>query len=278
MIEIICDNEGTIWGSTEMRYGPFKMLPSLKFELLESDIKKGFSENMIVLESGCGGGMYIEELSKSMNNNKYIGTDFSRSAIKDVSKENTKVKYFISDSMIMPVKDNSVDVLLILDIVEHVDKPENVFAEAKRILKRDGIMHLNIPVEANKATIFWLLGKIFRKNFQKKYSGHIHSYSLNEVENLLDKYQFKVADINYYYHFIGQLTQFILYFAKYLKEVLSKKESSLGATGIDKGFIAGLKDEYYESKFLKIFSFMSSCTSARIVKISSYNNKGDVDE
>ncbi len=43
-------------------------------------------------------------------------------------------------------------------------------------------MHFNIPLEANKATICWILGKIFKKNFQKKYSGHIHSYSLDGVK------------------------------------------------------------------------------------------------
>jgi len=312
MSEIICDYEETIWGKTEMRFGPFKMLPSLKFELLESDIKKGFSEDKIVLESGCGGGMYIEELSKSMNNNKYFGTDFSRSAVKDVSKENSRAQYFISDSMIMPVKDNSIDVLLLLDIVEHVDEPEKVFAETKRILKEDGIIHLNIPVEANKATIFWLLGKMCRRNFQKKYSGHVSSYSLRDVKNLLNKYQFKIININYYYHFIGQLTQFILYFAKYLKGVLLRKEISHRITGLDKSFVAGLKDEYsqrknkekfklnnllsmkfyikkfyylfrvfqnllliaayWESKILKSFSFNASCISARVVKTNSQSN------
>ena len=56
MIEIICDNEGILWGRTEMRFGPFKMLPSLKFELLQKDIKEGFLKDKIVLEYGCGSG------------------------------------------------------------------------------------------------------------------------------------------------------------------------------------------------------------------------------
>ena len=48
MSEIICDYEGTIWGKTEMRFGPFKMLPSLKFELIKNYVGDGFSENKVI--------------------------------------------------------------------------------------------------------------------------------------------------------------------------------------------------------------------------------------
>jgi len=312
MSEIICNNEGNIWESSEMRFGPFKMLPSLKFELLESDIKKGFSEDKIVLEYGCGIGVYIEELSKSMNNNKYFGTDISRIEIKDVAKKNTRVKYFISDAMSMPLKDGSVDVLLFLDFIEHLDEPEKVFNEAKRILKDDGIIHLDVPIEGNKSTIFWIFTKIFRKNLQKRYCRHVHSYSLNDVKNLLHKQQFKITNFNYHRHFIGQLAQFSFFFAKFFKDLLSIKENYVKIIGIDKSFVAGLKEEYSErknkeklelnnllsfkfylrkiyylfrifqnlllvaayceSKILKNFSFVFSKISARVVKTNSQSN------
>lgn len=314
MSEIICNNERNIWESSEMKFGPFKMLPSLKFELLESDIKEGFSEGKIVLEYGCGMGVFIEELSKSMYNNKYFGTDISRIEIKDVAKKNTRVKYFISDAMSMPLKDSSVDVLLFLDFMEHLNEPEKVFLEAKRVLKNDGIIHLDVPVEANKSTIFWIFTKIFRKNLQKRYCRHIHSYSLNDVKNLLHKQQFKITNLNYHRHFIGQLAQFSFFFAKFFKDLLSIKEDYVKIIGIDKSFVAGLKDEYserknkekfklnnlfsvkfyfskiyylfrifqnlllvaayYESKILKNFSFVFSKISARIVKTGSQSNIG----
>ena len=142
---------------------------------------------------------------------------------------------------------------------------------------------------------------------------HIHSYTLRDVEALLNKFQFKIVDIYFYYHFMGQFSQFVLYFSKYLREkVLQKRGNGISAR-TDMSFIAGLKDEYrkgtrgefdvknllrgkyyikkiyhlfrifqklllvaayYESKVFKNISFHSSCISARVVHSDSHEYGG----
>lgn len=52
----------------------------------------------------------------------------------------------------IPVKDNYFDVIICLEMLEHVFYPEKVLEELKRVTKKDGLFILSMPNEYN----FWL--------------------------------------------------------------------------------------------------------------------------
>ncbi len=81
-----------------------------------------------VLEIGCGSA----ELSKYIKN--YIGLDIS-------SKTS---KFIIGDAQKLPIKDNSVDLILLLDLLEHTDD-KVVIEEVYRVLKPDGYVIITVP-------------------------------------------------------------------------------------------------------------------------------------
>ncbi len=81
-----------------------------------------------VLEIGCGSG----ELSKHLKN--YIGIDISAKTS----------KYIIGDAHILPIKDNSVDLILLLDLLEHTND-DLVMDEVYRVLKPNGNVIITIP-------------------------------------------------------------------------------------------------------------------------------------
>lgn len=80
------------------------------------------------LEIGCGSG----ELSKHLNN--YIGIDISPKTS----------KFIIGDAQKLPIKDNSVDLILLLDLLEHTDD-KLVMKETYRILKPGGYVIITVP-------------------------------------------------------------------------------------------------------------------------------------
>lgn len=81
-----------------------------------------------VLEIGCGSG----ELSKHLKN--YIGIDISPKIS----------KFIIGDAQRLPIKDNSVDLILLLDLLEHTDD-KITMNEVYRVLKPNGNVIITVP-------------------------------------------------------------------------------------------------------------------------------------
>jgi ubiquinone/menaquinone biosynthesis C-methylase UbiE len=81
-----------------------------------------------VLEIGCGSG----ELSNHLKN--YTGVDIS-------SKTS---RFIVGDAQKLPIKDNSVDLILLLDLLEHTDD-KVVMEEVFRVLKPEGIVLITVP-------------------------------------------------------------------------------------------------------------------------------------
>lgn len=105
------------------------------FKPLVDEIKKMLLGYFgVLLDAGCGTGYYINNLRERFS---CIGIDISKEAIK-VSSKLTHETNIVSSIFDMPIKDNSIDVLL------------NIFApkplsEFKRVLKKDGIILEVIP-------------------------------------------------------------------------------------------------------------------------------------
>ena len=81
-----------------------------------------------VLEIGCGSA----ELSKYLKG--YIGLDISPKTS----------KFIIGDAQKLPIKDNSVDLILLLDLLEHVDDKATM-NEVYRVLKSEGHVIITVP-------------------------------------------------------------------------------------------------------------------------------------
>jgi len=81
-----------------------------------------------VLEIGCGSG----ELSKYQKN--YTGIDISPKSS----------KFIVGDAQKLPIKDNSFDLILLLDLLEHTDD-KVVIEEVYRVLKPNGYVIITVP-------------------------------------------------------------------------------------------------------------------------------------
>ena len=101
--------------------------------------------NKIVLDiaSGEGYGSFI--LSKFAE--KIIGVDISQEAIKHASEkyQSENLKYVHGDATKVPLADNSIDIIVSFETIEHHDKHKEMMAELKRVLKPDGILIISSP-------------------------------------------------------------------------------------------------------------------------------------
>lgn len=80
---------------------------------------------MIKIELGCG----------QHKREGYFSTDLRITNATD----------FVSDAKKLPIKDNSVDEIKAICLLEHFDDPYPILDEIARVLKKDGTLHIRLP-------------------------------------------------------------------------------------------------------------------------------------
>jgi ubiquinone/menaquinone biosynthesis C-methylase UbiE len=107
--------------------------------------------NKSVLDLGCGAGYGSSLLTKSSS---YVGVDVSASSIESAMKTYGPfgAEFLVGDCSNLDIPSHSFDVIVCFEMLEHIDDPESVIREAKRLLKKDGIFISSTPdkVEYNR--------------------------------------------------------------------------------------------------------------------------------
>jgi SAM-dependent methyltransferase len=89
----------------------------------------------VVLEVGAGSGFMRGIVEHEIPAVRYIASDIAPT-------ENTSV---VLDACSLPISDDSVDVVLAVEVLEHVSRPEQLIAEAARVLRPGGQLILTVP-------------------------------------------------------------------------------------------------------------------------------------
>lgn len=118
---------------------PQFIMLSFKEEAIREVIKYG--QNKKVIDLGCGRMTYKERLEEYVEN--YVGVDDPK-----VSKLYTgrqKPDLLADITREIPVKKDSFDVCMMLEVLEYLERPQTTFLEIKRILKRGGVLVMTSP-------------------------------------------------------------------------------------------------------------------------------------
>ena len=116
-------------------------------------------KNIKVLDIGCGGGLLCEPLSKL--GAKVVGIDASEKNIKiaktHAKKSKLKINYYCASPENFISKEK-FDVILNMEIVEHVEDVNLFLKESSKFLKKNGIMFIATLNKTLKSYIFAILG------------------------------------------------------------------------------------------------------------------------
>jgi len=127
----------------------------------------------MVLDIACGTGYGSLLMSKTAK--KVIGVDISEEAV-EYAKANfsgQKVSYLVGSATNIPVKDGSVDVVVSLETIEHVDDQETFLKEVKRVLKPEGNLFISTPND---------------KEYPKGNEFHVREHDRRSFQKLLSQY------------------------------------------------------------------------------------------
>ena len=97
---------------------------------------KVLKTNHKILEIGCGAGSMTAYLAKK--GYQIIGTDLSKDMIDYAKKTHPAVEFKKMSGDKLNFKNESFDIVLSFDLVEHIPDVEKHFKEVNRVLKKDG--------------------------------------------------------------------------------------------------------------------------------------------
>ncbi|MCR8538804.1 MAG: class I SAM-dependent methyltransferase [Prochlorococcus marinus CUG1439] len=153
-----------------------------------------------ILDIGCGIGNFLED------NIEAIGVDINPYTVEICLKKNLNAKLIKQDKL--PFEENSFDSCLLDNVMEHIENPDKLILEIKRILKKNGILLIGVP------GIKGFLGD----------NDHKVNYSDNELINKLAKFGFNLSKRFYAPLPISKLT-FIL--KQHCRYFIFKNESHI---------------------------------------------------
>lgn len=98
-----------------------------------------------ILDVGAGEGFVLERLRKEKIGNKLEGIEYMDEAIELGKKTNPLVKIKKGDIYKLPYKDNTFDVIICTEVLEHLEDPKAALKELKRVTAKHLI--LSVPNE-----------------------------------------------------------------------------------------------------------------------------------
>ena len=166
------------------KYASKNPLIRLALSLFFKELKKSFPrlKKANVIDIGCGDGFALKFLRKNFNYD-FTGFDISPDTIRFAKKLNPNVKFIQGDIHKMPFDNRSFDIVVNLQVLEHLENPEKAINEMKRVSKRYCV--LSVPREP-----FFRLANVARLKYLKtfgNYPDHIWQWSKRDFETILKK-------------------------------------------------------------------------------------------
>ena len=191
--------------------------PRLKYDILKSVIEESRPKKL--LDIGCGAGKFLATLQKEFPEIEFTGIDASKKAIAEGKKAHPKMHFFNRNAEDTKFNDEEFDIIIMLDVLEHVRDPEKALSEVTRILRKNGLFHTFIPCESH--SIYWLSEKILGFHTKEQTAGHIQRFSRKTICMKISK-TMEIKQKRYSFHLMGSIMDYGLFTALLNKRLADK--------------------------------------------------------
>lgn len=144
-----------------------------------------------ILDIGCGTGVFLEYLKghgAELGVSAYgEGIDIDKDTVDYCRKRKLNVRF--GNGIKTKYKNSSFDVVRAKEVLEHIDKPEKLIMEIRRILKKGGLLILHVPTHYSLFYPF--------TNFFDDYT-HIRPFTKKGIILLLGSFGFTDISISGY--------------------------------------------------------------------------------
>ena len=162
------------WWDPEGKFKPLHKFNPIRIEYIKNNLIKNFNiknkikpfSNLEILDIGCGGGLLTEPIYRL--GGKLTGIDASKKNINiakaHAKKNNLKINYICSSPENLRSK-KKYDVILNMEIVEHVNDLNFFIKSTSFLLKKNGIMFVATINKTFKSYLFAIIGAEYILNW-----------------------------------------------------------------------------------------------------------------
>ena len=164
---------------------------------------KTIIDDISILDAGSGFGQYVYFMSQLGKKWKILGVDVKDEQIKDCNvffekiNEKDRVKFAYAD-LTKYKKENSYELILCVDVMEHIEQDVQVFKNYYSSLKQNGLLIISTPSD---------IGHEEHEHEHESFvDEHVRDgYNYNDIKEKLQKAGFSDIEIKYTYGKPGQL-------------------------------------------------------------------------
>lgn len=156
-----------------------------------------------VLDVGCGEGFTLDRLSKNNIGTDLVGIDFSPVAINLGRVLFPKYQLEVGDIYHLSFKNNSKDLVVCTEVLEHLEHPREALKELVRVSKK--YLLLSVPHEP----IFCLKNLLIGRNIKRLGSskGHLNLWTSWGFRNFVKRENLKILSFKHPFPFTLVLAQ-----------------------------------------------------------------------
>jgi ubiquinone/menaquinone biosynthesis C-methylase UbiE len=161
-------------------------------------------KNHVVVDVGCGSGNLT--LHSAEKCRLAIGLDPSESAVGFCNSINPNANcvFIPAGGDALPFPDESVDVVFLVEVIEHLTEPMKVIAEIWRILKKGGLAFVTTPNYAFPSLwppVEWLADQSRLVAKMGEGEQHVQKFSPRSLAGIFQQAGFETVRLGTFYHF-----------------------------------------------------------------------------
>jgi 2-polyprenyl-6-hydroxyphenyl methylase/3-demethylubiquinone-9 3-methyltransferase len=155
------------WWNPNGKFKPLHKFNPIRIDYIKKNIIKTFKinqkktplKNIKILDIGCGGGLLSEPMCRLGAEVTAIDASEKNINVAKIhsKKNNLKIKFICTSPEKLKVK-NKFDVILNMEIIEHVEDVKFFLKSCSNLLKKDGIMFVATHNKTLKSYVFAIVG------------------------------------------------------------------------------------------------------------------------
>lgn len=154
-------------------------------EIIGKIIQPFLHSNMKILDAGCGAGGTMEYMSEY---GSMLGVDISKEMVEHC--RNIGLNALCESIHCLPFQDHTFDLVLCLDVLEHLQDEKQVLEELNRVVKPGGILVFSVPAFS------WLWGK------HDELNDHYRRYNFGELKDVIERSNLRPERSTYFNFFL----------------------------------------------------------------------------
>lgn len=140
------------------------------------------STGIVILEIGSSSGYLLQEIKASFPESFLIGSDCIPEPLEKIAQKRPDIPLIQFDLVNCPLPDKSVDIVVALNVLEHIREDADALKQIYRILKPGGYAIIEVP--ANQDLY----------DFYDEQLKHFRRYNLRELCDLAKNSHFKIVN------------------------------------------------------------------------------------